>query len=165
MAPLDSQRDTPGPMARSVEDAARLLDVIAGVDPTDSRTLAAQNRIPLTYTAFLDKAGLRGARIGILRQSLRLQEGADPRVATLFETAITDLRRAGAQIVDDFTVPGFEGFPRPPQTPARSKAVACARALHVGGCVRRRMGAVGGRHVPVPRPTERGAAVCSAAAG
>jgi Asp-tRNA(Asn)/Glu-tRNA(Gln) amidotransferase A subunit family amidase len=122
MAPLDSQRDTPGPMARSVEDAARLLDVIAGVDPTDSHTSGAQTRIPPTYTAFLDKAGLKGARIGILRQSLGLQEGVDPRVAALFETAIADLRRAGAQIVDDFTVPGFEKFPRPPQTPARSKA-------------------------------------------
>lgn len=104
MAPLDSQRDTPGPMARSVEDAARLLDVIAGVDPTDARTLAAETRIPPTYTTFLDKAGLRGARIGVLRQSLRLQDGVDPRVAALFETAIADLRRAGAQIVDDFTV-------------------------------------------------------------
>ena len=122
MAPLDSQRDTPGPMARSVEDAARLLDVIAGVDPTDARTLAAETRIPPTYTTFLDKAGLRGARIGVLRQSLRLQDGVDPRVSALFETAIADLRRAGAQIVDDFTVPGFERFPRPPQTPARSKA-------------------------------------------
>jgi len=70
----------------------------------------------------LRQAGLRGARIGVLRQSLRLQDGVDPRVAASFETAIADLRRAGAQIVDDFTVPGFENFPRPPQTAARSKA-------------------------------------------
>ena len=122
MAPLDSQRDTPGPMARTVEDAARLLDVIVGVDPADPRSAAAQTRIPPTYTAFLDKAGLKGARVGVLRQALKLQDGVDPRVARLFETAIADLRTAGAEIVDDFTVSGFERFPRPPQTPARSKA-------------------------------------------
>jgi hypothetical protein len=44
------------------------------------------------------------------------------RVVALFERAIVDLRAAGAEIVDDFTVPGFETFPRPPQTPARTKA-------------------------------------------
>ena len=122
VAPLDSQRDTPGPMARTVEDAARLLDVSAGVDAADPRTTAARSKIPPTYTAFLDKAGLKGARIGVFRQAFKLQEGADPRVAKLFETAIADLRAAGAEIVDDFTVSGFESFPFPLQTAARSKA-------------------------------------------
>src|SRR3569833_332771 len=109
-------------MGRTVEDVARLLDVIAGVDPSDARTLAAEGHVEPTYTAFLDKDGLRGARIGVLRQSLRLQEGADPRVVALFEAAVMDLRGAGATVVDDFEVPGFEHFPRPPQTPARTKA-------------------------------------------
>jgi len=122
MGPLDSQRDTPGPMGRSVEDVARVLDVIAGVDPVDSRTAAAEGSIPRTYTAFLDKNGLKGARIGIFRQTLRLQDGADPEVIALFERAIGELRAGGAQIVEDFTVPGFETFPRPPQTAARTKA-------------------------------------------
>ena len=49
MAPLDSQRDTPGPMGRTVEDVARLLDVIAGVDPDDPRTTAAAGHIHVTY--------------------------------------------------------------------------------------------------------------------
>src|SRR5438128_5051938 len=122
MGPLDSQRDTPGPMARTVEDAARVLDVIAGVDPADPRTAAAVGHIPPTYTAFLDAAGLRGARIGVFRQTLSLADGADPRVAALFEAAIADLRAAGADIVDEFVVPGFETFPRPPQTGGRTKA-------------------------------------------
>src|SRR5437867_1688618 len=122
MTPLDSQRDTAGPMARTVEDAARLLDVIVGADPADPRTAGAERRIPPTYTAFLDKAGLKGARIGVLRQVFNLQDGADARVVELFETAIADLRRAEAQIVDDFVVAGFERFPRPPQTAARYKA-------------------------------------------
>jgi Asp-tRNA(Asn)/Glu-tRNA(Gln) amidotransferase A subunit family amidase len=122
MGPLDSQRDTPGPMGRSVEDVARLLDVMVGVDQADARTAAAEPNIPRSYTAFLDRNGLKGARLGVFRQTLRLQDGADERVAALFERAIVDLRAAGAEIVDDFTVTGFETFPRPPQTPARTKA-------------------------------------------
>jgi amidase len=122
MGPLDSQRDTPGPMGRRVEDVARLLDVMVGVDQADARTTAAGPNIPRTYTAFLDRNGLKGARLGVFRQTLKLQDGADERVTALFEKAIVDLRAAGAEIVDDFTVPGFETFPRPPQTPARTKA-------------------------------------------
>ncbi len=122
MAPLDSQRDTPGPMGRTVEDVARVLDVIAGVDAADPRTAAAVGHIPPTYTAFLDRDGLRGARVGVFRQALSVGDGADARVAALFEAAIGDLRAAGAVIVDEFAVPGFETFPRPPQTAARTKA-------------------------------------------
>jgi len=122
MAPLDSQRDTPGPMTRTVEDAARLLDVIVGSDPADPRTADAAQHIPSSYTAFLDRNGVRGARIGIFRQSLRLSFGADPRVVALFDQAVRDLAVAGAVVDDGFEVPGFERFPVPPQTPATSKA-------------------------------------------
>src|SRR5262245_36319285 len=122
MGPLDSQRDTPGPMGRDVEDVARLLDVMAGVDPADTRTVAAQPHVPRTYTAFLDRNGLKGARIGIFRQTLKLQDGADASVVAIFEKAIADLRAAGAQILNDSVIPSFETFPRPPQTPARTKA-------------------------------------------
>lgn len=122
MGPLDSQRDTPGPMARSVEDMARLLDVMAANDAADPRTTPAKGKIAKTYTAFLDQNGLKGARIGVFRQALQLRDGADPRVVGLFDKAIADLRAAGATVVDDFTVPGFEDFPRPPQTNARTKA-------------------------------------------
>lgn len=122
MSPLDSQRDTPGPMGRTVEDVARLLEVIAGVDPEDARTALAEGKIPPSYSAMLDTNGLRGARIGVLRQALDLQDGTDARVVALFDAAISDLRAAGAEIVADFRVPGFENFPRPPQTPARTRA-------------------------------------------
>ncbi len=122
MAPLDSQRDTPGPMGRTVEDVARLLDVLAGVDSADPRTAPAAGNIPPTYTAFLDADGLRGARIGVFRQTLHLHDGADARVVALFDAALADLRRAGAAVVEDFVVPDFDRFPRPPQTAARSKA-------------------------------------------
>jgi amidase len=122
MAPLDSQRDTPGPMTRSVEDAARLLDVLAAMDPTDSRTALAAGHIPHTYTAFLQPDGLRGGRVGVFRQAFELADGADGRVATLFDAAVADMRRAGADVVEDVRVPGFEDFPRPPQTAATTKA-------------------------------------------
>jgi len=122
MAPLDSQRDTPGPMTRSVEDAARLLDVLAAMDPADSRTALAAGHIPETYTAFLQPEGLRGGRIGVFRKAFGLGDGADARVATLFEAAVADLRKAGAEIVDDVRVPDFEDYPHPPQTAARTKA-------------------------------------------
>lgn len=154
MGPLDSQRDTPGPMGRSVEDVARLLDVMAGVDSADARTAPAQGNIPPTYTAWLDKNGLKGARIGVFRQTLGLQEGADPSIVALFDKAVADMRAAGAEIVEDFTVPAFETFPRPPQTSARTKAdwerflpmkarrfpsrqlPSCATRRSANGCIR-----------------------------
>jgi Asp-tRNA(Asn)/Glu-tRNA(Gln) amidotransferase A subunit family amidase len=122
MAPLDSQRDTPGPMGRTVADVARVLDVIAGVDPCDPRTADSIGRRPPTYTSFLKRHGLRGARIGVFRQSLQLELGADPRVAALFDAAVADLSEAGANVVAEFSVPDFDKFPRPPQTAARTKA-------------------------------------------
>jgi hypothetical protein len=109
-------------MTRSVEEAARLLDVLAAVDPSDSRTAHAAEHIPQTYTAFLQHNGLRGSRIGDFRQAFDLVDGADSRVVTLFEAALADLRAAGADLVDDVRVPGFHEFPRPPQTAATTKA-------------------------------------------
>jgi amidase len=122
VAPLDSQRDTPGPMGRSVEDVARLLDVIVGFDPADPRTEASRNRKHAIYADVLERNGLKGARIGVFRQALSLPEGADPRVTALLEKALADLQSAGAIIVNDVNVKGFENFPRPPQTNARTKA-------------------------------------------
>jgi amidase len=122
MSPLDSQRDTPGPMCRSVEDAARLLDAIAGVDPADPRTALSDGNAVPNYSAFLDPDGLHGARIGVLRQAFKREDGADPPVIALFEQALADMHAAGAELIDDLSVPGFESFPRPAQTPARTKA-------------------------------------------
>lgn len=122
MGPLDSQRDTPGPMGRNVKDVATLLSVMAAVDPADARTAPSAGKAPASYESALDAKGLVNARIGVFRQALSVGDGADPRVVALFDAAVADLRAAGATIVDDFTVPGFESFPRPPQTAARSKA-------------------------------------------
>jgi Asp-tRNA(Asn)/Glu-tRNA(Gln) amidotransferase A subunit family amidase len=66
MMPATPVSDTLGPITRTVRDAAILLDVIAGYDPNDPVTAAAAGRVPKSYTAFLDRAALKGARIGVL---------------------------------------------------------------------------------------------------
>src|SRR5680860_1761763 len=58
----------PGPMCRTVEDVARVLEIIAGNDNNDPLTIHSQNKIPNNYTQFLQADGLKGSRIGILRE-------------------------------------------------------------------------------------------------
>ena len=65
--PYSLTQDMAGPLARTAEDAAKVLDVIAGYDPDDAATAWAYGNIPETYTQFLDIDGLKGARIGVLR--------------------------------------------------------------------------------------------------
>ena len=67
IAPLNSDRDVGGPIARTVGDAVAVLEVIAGYDPADTITKASQGRVPESYLTSLDSAGLVGARIGVLR--------------------------------------------------------------------------------------------------
>ncbi len=102
--PLAFGRDIAGPMARSVEDAARIFNVVAGYDPADPYT--EEGKREKDYTAFLNPDGLRTARIGVLR-ALVDTEDADPQVTELFEQAVADLRQAGAVIVDPVEIPNF----------------------------------------------------------
>ncbi len=104
--PLAFDRDIAGPMTRTVEDGARIFNVVAGYDPADPYTEAGRGRKADDYTAFLDSAGLQGARIGVLR-ALVDTEDADTAVTAVFENAILDLRRLGAEIVDPFVVETF----------------------------------------------------------
>jgi amidase len=120
MVPLNSVRDTAGPMARSVTDMAILLDVIAGPDPEDGATARATGHRPPTYTGGLRRDALKGARLGVLRQVFT-PGVTDPRIITRFETTLGELKAAGAEIIDPFAVPEIESLPRPPQTPARFK--------------------------------------------
>jgi len=104
--PLYTRNDIGGPMTRTVEDAARILEVIAGYDPADPITQKSIGRIPENYTQFLDKNGLIGARVGIFRLYSD-RPSTDPQVAGLFELAINDLTAAGAELVDPFKIPNF----------------------------------------------------------
>jgi Asp-tRNA(Asn)/Glu-tRNA(Gln) amidotransferase A subunit family amidase len=94
-------------MARTVEDAATLLSVVAGYDPEDPITKNSDGKVQKDYTKFLDKNGLRGARIGVFRPYID-SATTDPQIKTLTEKAIADLKAQGAEIVDPFVVPNFE---------------------------------------------------------
>ena len=94
--PIAHSQDTAGPMARTVADAAILLDALTGVDPRDPATEASRDQAHADYTQFLDPDGLRGARIGVARNFF----GFDPRVDALMETCIQMMRDLGAEIVD-----------------------------------------------------------------
>ncbi|HYD25402.1 MAG TPA: amidase [Croceibacterium sp.] len=95
VVPISHSQDTAGPMARSVADAALLLNAIAGSDPADAATAEADAR-KTDYTQGLASASLAGVRIGVLRKAV----GGHPDVARVFEQALADLRSAGAVLVE-----------------------------------------------------------------
>jgi Asp-tRNA(Asn)/Glu-tRNA(Gln) amidotransferase A subunit family amidase len=99
VVPLNLAADIAGPMARTVADAVAVFQVIVGYDPNDPVTEAARNREIPNYAASLVKDGLRGARIGVLRQAYE-RPTADAEVLSVFARALDDLREAGATIVD-----------------------------------------------------------------
>lgn len=104
-----SRRGSLGPMARTVTDMAKLLDVMAGYDPEDPVTALGVTHTPKSYTEFLDANGLKGARIGILREPMGDQRSPDSEdfrtVTTMFDKAVADLKKAGAVIVDPIEIP------------------------------------------------------------
>ena len=81
IVPLNLYRDIGGPMARDVVDAVTVFDVIAGYDPADPITEAGRNRRPRSYMSSLTRGGLRGARIGAVRQLSNTEDrrSGDPR--------------------------------------------------------------------------------------
>jgi Asp-tRNA(Asn)/Glu-tRNA(Gln) amidotransferase A subunit family amidase len=109
-------------MARTVTDLAILLDIIAGEDPADKTTERAAGHVSRSYTAGLKKDALKGARLGVLRQVFSPQV-TDPRILANFEKTIAELKAAGADIVDPFTVPEIGTLPR-----ANTRTQAIAKA-------------------------------------
>ena len=128
VVPLNLLADIAGPMARTVEDAVTVFQVIVGSDPEDPVTVAdsplAQQFSPRgkpssvpDYAAALKRDALRGARIGILRQAYE-RDTTDPEIVQVFMAAVEDLKRAGATIVD----------------PARVDLPQASRPQGVGSC-------------------------------
>jgi Asp-tRNA(Asn)/Glu-tRNA(Gln) amidotransferase A subunit family amidase len=103
VSPLSLLADIAGPMARTVEDAATVFQVIVGQDADDPATAASHGRTIPDYLKALDRNGLKGARIGILRQAYE-RDTLDPEVNDVFMTAVADLKAAGATIVDPVRV-------------------------------------------------------------
>ena len=94
--PISVSQDTAGPMARTVADAAALLSAIAAADPRDGATTRKARPAPVDYTASLDPAGLKGARLGIVRRMF----GENEHVHEVTEASIDALKQEGAVIVD-----------------------------------------------------------------
>ena len=98
-----------GPMARTVKDLATLLDVMVGYDPEDPLTTRGVGHVPGSYKQFLDNTGLKGARIGILRESMGYdaEPGSEDfaKITEVFDRAVAELKAAGAVIVDPVIIP------------------------------------------------------------
>jgi len=93
-----------GPMARTVYDVAVLTDIVSGFDAEDLLTITTPGRKPKgSYTQFLDKEGLRGARIGVFRDLFRKGEKHAEGTA-LIEAGIKQMQEAGAIIVDNVSL-------------------------------------------------------------
>ena len=93
IVPISHSQDTAGPMTDDVRDAAVLLSIIAGTDPADAASAAA-DRHKTDYAAHLSPDALKGKRIGVMRFASGF--GTD----AALETALAVLRRQGATLVD-----------------------------------------------------------------
>jgi Asp-tRNA(Asn)/Glu-tRNA(Gln) amidotransferase A subunit family amidase len=114
VVPLNLLADIAGPMTRTLEDAVRVFQVIAGPDAEDPVTVEGSDMarafsppgrsasLP-NYAASLVRDGLRGARIGVLRQAYE-RETTDAEIVQVFTAALDDIRRGGAIIVDPVRV-------------------------------------------------------------
>lgn len=110
MSAMISRQDTPGPMARTLEDMVRLLDVLEGYDTSDEATAGtvhSRNRTP--YADYLDADGLAGRRIGVLRAAFGSPDNqAAAPVTPVVESAISRLSSGGAEIVDPISIDDLE---------------------------------------------------------
>ena len=116
MMPATPTQDTLGPLARTVRDTALLLNVIAGYDPNDPVTAASVGRVPPTYASYLDADGLRGMRLGVLREPMA--ENTNPnaedfaQVRAVLDRALGEMAGRGAVVVDPVTIPGLRDLLR-----------------------------------------------------
>ncbi|MBW7461150.1 amidase, partial [Paenibacillus sepulcri] len=103
--PLALTQDVGGPMARTVSDAAIMLDAVSGYDPADVATAASIGKKPASYTQYLVKDGLKGAHIGLIRD--KAITGSNEAVLNLLDQAAEDMRAQGATVVD-VTIPEID---------------------------------------------------------
>lgn len=110
--PLNLLADIAGPIARTVEDAATIFQVVVGSDPDDAVTAAAASHLPQNYSASLVRDGLKGVRIGVLRFAYE-RDSTDPEIVQIFMRAVDDLRHEGATIIDPGVIDGLSEIRRP----------------------------------------------------
>src|SRR6202162_919512 len=101
-----------GPMARTVTDVVKLLDVMVGYDPEDPLTASGVDHVPGSYTKFLDKNGLKGAHIGVLREPMgrdsEPQSQDFAKITAVFNSAVGELKAAGAIVTDPIVIPNLK---------------------------------------------------------
>jgi amidase len=101
--PISASQDTAGPMARTVRDAALLLEAMAAVDPRDGVTQSRPAGLVTAFAAHLKPGALKGARLGIIRGPF----GLDARLKPLLDATIEKMKMAGAEIVEIGEFPDF----------------------------------------------------------
>ena len=106
IVPIAHSQDTAGPMTRTVADAAALLTVLAGTDRRDAVTKEATARAT-DYTKFLDRDGLKGKRIGVVRSQFG---GKNDLASAVVETALDVLKAQGATLVDLAELPNASKY-------------------------------------------------------
>jgi amidase len=100
IVPISLTQDVGGPMARSVSDVAVVMDVIAGkYDPRDPATQYGVNKTPASFTEHLKKDGLKGARIGILKEYFGDQPESEP-TNHVIEKAMIEIEELGATCIE-----------------------------------------------------------------
>ena len=104
--PLSFSRDRGGPMCRTVQDTAAVLEVVAGADPRDHVTASAHGKKPVAYRNYANKKSLAGKRLGVVREFMIEATLADRDSIRIANQAIADLRRLGATIVDPVNFDG-----------------------------------------------------------
>lgn len=104
--PISHTQDTPGPMARTVRDAAILLGAMTGIDGEDDATKEGRGKFLNDYTQFLTPQGLKGARIGVVRKYFGFHPGVD----TVINDALKTLKDQGATLVDPAEIPTIGKF-------------------------------------------------------
>jgi amidase len=109
--PITADQDTAGPLARTVEDAAKVLGVIAGFDPNDPATAACltPGTCPSDYTKFLKKNALNGARIAVPHFSYWTNGAGTPNLTPtqldVMNDAIAVMRAQGAFVANPYEIP------------------------------------------------------------
>ena len=104
--PISHSQDTPGPMCRTVRDAAILLGALAGVDPDDEGTAASAGKSQTDYAQYCDPNGLRGARIGVARKYFGFHDAVD----ALMEQSLDVLKKQEAILIDPADIDTFGKF-------------------------------------------------------
>jgi len=104
--PISHTQDTPGPMARTVRDAAIVLGVLAGLDAEDKATGDSMGKFFTDYTQYLNAKGLEGARIGVVRKYF----GFHPAVDKVMNDALDVIKQQGAIVIDPADIPTIGKF-------------------------------------------------------